>query len=360
MTLLADLLSFILPLLPEGAATQPRSAELLFAGDAMMHEAQISAAKTTDGSYSFDEYFDSIKPYIESADFAVVNFEASLGGKPYRGYPCFSAPDEYPEALTKAGFDFFLLANNHILDRRDRGLHRTIAGLDSLGIPHCGIYHDKAARDTLLPCIKNINGFKVGFLNYTYGTNGIVIQGDAVVNYIDTALIASDISNARSNGAELIATCIHWGDEYKLLPNLSQKRLADKLISLGADMIIGGHPHVVQPMEMRNYKGRNVLLVYSLGNFVSNMKTTDTRGGAMVRVKLDRDSLGTARVASAAYSLIYTEPPGEGRKNFRLMPADRSRDLRAKAFLRNAETIFNKHNVNIPKDTIFHHVQNCR
>ncbi|MCM1310400.1 MAG: CapA family protein [Bacteroides sp.] len=350
MTLLADLLAYILPLLPQMEA-QPQAAELIFAGDAMMHEAQISASRTPDG-HDFSGYFDSIRTCIESADFAVVNFEAPLGDKPYRGYPCFSAPDEYPRALTDAGFDFFLLANNHILDRRDRGLHRTISRLDSLGIPHCGIYHNAAHRDSLCPHIVDINGFKVGILNYTYGTNGITIQHDALVNYIDTAAIARDICQARTAGAELIAACLHWGEEYRLLPNAQQKRLADWLCTKDVDMIIGGHPHVIQPMEMRRHNGRNTLVVYSLGNFISNMKTADTRGGAMVRIRLERDSRGKAGVASAEYSLVFTEPPTPTRPNFRLMPAEKSKDYRAAAFIKNAEAIFSKHNINVPRKCI--------
>lgn len=354
MTFLVNLLSFIMPLLPQ-IGLQPQNAELLFAGDAMMHEAQIAAAKTAEG-YDFGGYFDSVRAYVSAADFAVVNFEASLGGKPYRGYPCFSAPDEYPRALTDAGFDFFLLANNHILDRRDKGLHRTIAMLDSLGIPHCGIYHDAADRDSLVPCIVNVNGFKIGMLNYTYGTNGIPVQENAVVNYIDTARIAADLRATRKAGAELVAVCLHWGEEYKLLPNLRQKRLADKLADLGADMIIGGHPHVVQPMELRQNGNRNTLVVYSLGNFISNMKTTNTRGGAMVRVSLERDSAGAARIAAANYALVFTEPASAGR-NYRLMPARRSRDFRAGAFIRNAMSIFNNHNINVAQDSTFCNVQ---
>jgi len=350
--ILANLLSFILPLIPEVLTVGEQSAEMLFAGDAMMHEGQISAARRPDG-YSFDGCFDAVRPYIESADYAVVNFEASLGGKPYRGYPCFSAPDGYPEALTDAGFDFFLLANNHILDRSDKGLHRTIALLDSLRIPHAGVYHDPAARDSLVPAIVDVKGFKVGLLNYTYGTNGITVRGRAVVNYIDSGRIAADVKATRNAGAELIALCIHWGDEYRLLPNGAQKALADKLTAMGVDMIIGGHPHVIQPMEMRaGPDGRPVLLVYSLGNFISNMKTDNTRGGAMVRVRLERDSIGRARVGSAAYSLVFTEPPANG-ANYRLVPAHKSSHPKATAFRRNAEAIFGKHNRGVPADTLF-------
>lgn len=352
MSVPVNLLTFFLPLMPQGADTRPGEAEMLFAGDAMMHEAQISASRTSSG-HDFTGYFDEVKDYVESADYAVVNFEASLGGKPYRGYPCFSAPDEYPQALADAGFDFFLLANNHILDRRDKGLHRTIARLDSLGIPHTGIYHDATARDSLVPAIVDVNGFKVGLLNYTYGTNGFTVQGDAVVDYINPDRIAADVDSARSRGAEIVAVCVHWGDEYRLLPNVHQKRLADQLTEMGVDMIIGGHPHVIQPMEMRTSPdGRPVLLVYSLGNFISNMKTNDTRGGAMVRVRLERDSIGTARVGSAAYSLVFTEPAGAG-SNFRLVPAHASSMPKAAVFRSNAEAIFSKHNKGVPADSLF-------
>ncbi len=350
--LLVDLLSFILPLVPEIADLPgPReSADLLFAGDAMMHQAQIDAAKV----HGFGGYFDEIKPFVERADFAVVNFEASLGGAPHSGYPCFSAPDDYPRALTDAGFDFFLLANNHILDRRDRGLHRTINLLDSLGIPHAGVYHDSAARDSLVPALVNVNGFKIGLLNYTYGTNGIQLRGPAVVNYIDRTQIAADVKAARAAGAELVAVCIHWGAEYKLLPSASQKSMARTLVDLGVDMIIGGHPHVVQPMEMLSGPdGKQVLLVYSLGNFISNMKTNDTRGGAMVRVHLDRDSLGQARVSGAAWSPVFVEPPSATGPNFRLVNPHSSPNPKAKVFLRNATDLFNRHNLNVPPDTLF-------
>ncbi|MDE6513028.1 MAG: CapA family protein [Muribaculaceae bacterium] len=349
---LVDLLSFILPLVPEIADLpgHGESADLLFAGDAMMHQAQIDAAKV----HGFEGYFSAIKPFVEKADFAVVNFEAPLGGTPYRGYPCFSAPDDYPRALTDAGFDFFLLANNHILDRRDRGLHRTINMLDSLGIPHAGVYHDAAARDSLVPALVNVNGFRIGLLNYTYGTNGIQLQGPAVVNYIDRGQIAADVSAARSAGAELVAVCIHWGEEYKLLPSAAQKSQAKMLADLGVDMIIGGHPHVVQPMEMlQGPDGKQSLLVYSLGNLISNMKTNDTRGGALVRVHLDRDSLGQARVASAAWSPVFVEPPSASNPNFRLVNPTTSTNPKAKVFLRNATDLFDRHNINVPYDTLF-------
>ncbi|MDE6369908.1 MAG: CapA family protein, partial [Duncaniella sp.] len=142
------------------------SAELVFAGDAMQHQRQIDAARQSDGSLDYGAYFTSLTPYISSADYAVVNLEAPLGGAPYSGYPMFCAHDNYVTALTDAGFDLILSANNHILDRRDRGLVRTIDTFERLGVPWLGIYRDADHRRSVLPFIRDINGFRIAFLNY--------------------------------------------------------------------------------------------------------------------------------------------------------------------------------------------------
>lgn len=331
--------------------------ELVFAGDAMQHSAQIDAAHNSDDTYSYDEYFAEIKPYIANADYAVVNLESPLGGKPYTGYPCFSAPDSYLNALTDAGFDLMLAANNHTLDRRDKGLLRTITQFEQHPIDYIGIYRNSSHRKDLLPFIKDINGFKIAFLNYTYGTNGITLQTNAIVDYIDKATIKADVEQARKAGAELIAVCIHWGDEYELLPNNAQKEMANYLCQLGVDMIIGGHPHVIQPMELRYNPviDKNTLLVYSLGNFISNMKTRDTRGGAMLKVNISRSITGKAMLDSASYRLVFTIPPTEKCKNFHLVPAESLNSgqwsVQCKEFRNAAIAIFDKHNFNVPRDT---------
>lgn len=334
----------------------PARAELVFVGDAMQHQSQLDAARCADGTYDYSDYFAAIEPYIKSADFAVANLEAPLGGKPYSGYPMFCAPDAYATALKDAGFDFLLTANNHMLDRRDRGLRRTIATLDSLGIPNVGVYNSASERAEKLPLIVDVKGFRIAMLNYTYGTNGITVQGDVVVDYMKYPDIERDVMAARRAGAELVCVCLHWGEEYHLLPTVWQKQLADKLTDLGVDMIIGGHPHVIQPMEMRsNKEGKPVFLVYSLGNFISGMRTTDTRGGAMVRVSLERDSVGKAQVAGASYRLVFVVPPGNGKKNYHLIPAETSGPQTTegwrKGFWNNARRIFDKHNINVPIDT---------
>lgn len=330
------------------------SATIVFAGDAMMHAAQIEAARQADGSYDFTDCFTAVSPYISEADYAVVNLEAPLGGKPYAGYPCFSAPDSYADALAGAGFDLFFTANNHCLDKRDRGARRTVDALSSAGIEHLGTYRDLAQRDSILPLIKDIGGIKVAFLNYTYGTNGIAPQGSIVVDYIDREKIAEDIRSARQKGAELVCAGMHWGYEYKLLPNAEQKALANFLVDQGVDLVIGSHPHVVQPMEMRaDSCGRRSLVVYSLGNFISNMKTRDTRGGALAKAWISRGPDGRAGVDSAAYRLVFTIP-AQGGENFRLVNCDdcdaSAWKVRCNDFRQTATSLFDKHNRGVALD----------
>lgn len=334
------------------AAKEPATATLVFAGDAMMHKGQLAAAHRADGTYDYSGCFDAFEDYISSADYAVANLETPLGTSNFTGYPCFNAPGAYADELKGKGFDMLLTANNHTLDRRDKGLRTTIDMLDQKGIEHVGTYRNQAERDTVLPMIRSINGIDIAFLNYTYGTNGIPVQGDVVVDYIDRKQMSRDINKAREAGAELICAAVHWGDEYVLLPNTAQRRLGDFLLGEGVDMVIGGHPHVIQPMVMHSDStGRNQLLVYSLGNFISDMKKTDTRGGALLKVHVSRDRAGVAHVDSASYRLVFVEPGAPGR-NHRLVDPDSCRSqwqAQAAAFSANARKIFMTHNVSVPE-----------
>lgn len=354
--LLFSLISFITGADSIGSAPK---AELLFVGDAMQHQAQLDKAKELGGGkeYDYSDCFWMIAPDVIKADYAVCNLEVPLGGGPdYTGYPCFSAPDSYAEALRDAGFDLMLTANNHCLDRRDKAARRTLKALDNLGIDHIGTYHDALQRDSLVPFVKKIKGFKVGFLNYTYGTNGINPRDGMEVALIDKNKIAKEIKKTRNAGAEILVVTMHWGIEYVLLENGVQRDLARFLIDQGVDMIIGSHPHVVQPMKVvRNEKeGKDVLVVYSLGNFISNMKTADTRGGALVRATIVRDADGKARFSHADYDTFFSAKP-EGKSNFRVIPSwmsemiPSSQKAHWEIFNRGASRIFDKHNVNVPR-----------
>lgn len=345
-------LSWLLPLwlTLAGVVFGYDEAEILFAGDAMQHVAQRDAARTADGRYDFSQCFTEFEAVIRSADLAVVNLETPVGPPPYQGYPCFNASPSYVDALANAGFDFFLTANNHTLDRGPRGLRATIAELVARGLGHIGTYSSDSARMRAIPEIVDVNGIKIGFLNYTYGTNGIQPRDGVVVDYIDREVIHADVDATRSAGADIVAVCMHWGDEYRMLPNTAQKHTADFLEAIGVDLIIGGHPHVIQPMELRPnryYPEKKVMLVYSLGNFISNMKKTDTRGGAMLRVRLRKDHRRVVEIVEADYTLVYTVPGSSPENNFHLEKPDSCGHPQAKEFSRNARRIFGEHNINV-------------
>lgn len=264
------------------------SISIYFAGDIMQHEAQLKAALRADGTYDYTGCFTQVTPEIEAADIAVCNFETTLGGAPYSGYPQFCSPDELAAAVRDAGFDIFLTANNHCMDRRNRGLVRTLDVLDSLGIPHLGTYRNQAERDSLYPYIIERNSMRIALLNYTYATNGIPVAAPCIVNYIDTTQIKADVIRARQLHADCIISCMHWGTEYRLEPDKSQKTLEEWLYSIGVDHIIGGHPHVVQPVRTlpHRYHAGSSLTVWSLGNYISNMSAPHTFQGLAVTTRL--------------------------------------------------------------------------
>lgn len=350
--LLFSLLSFITGAEQPGA---PIGADLLFVGDAMQHQTQIDQALSAGGgkTYDYSDCFTLIAPTISEADYAVANLEVPLGGPgTYSGYPCFSAPDSYAEALRDAGFDLMLTANNHCLDRSDKGARRTLTALDGMGLDHIGTYRDAAQRDSLVPFMKDINGISFAFLNYTYGTNGIPPRDGVEVSMIDRDKMAREIRLAREKGAEIVCVAVHWGVEYVLLENAVQRSLAEFLVDQGVDLVIGGHPHVVQPMKIvRNERdGKDVLVVYSLGNFISNMKTMDTRGGALVKVRIERDKDGKARFKKAAYDTFFSAKPTGPVDNFKVYPSDRADEIPAAQqqhwlmFDRSARRIFDAYN----------------
>lgn len=264
---------------------------LLFVGDLMQHQAQIDAARVSEGKYDYSSCFSLIKEQISQADLAIGNLEVTLGGRPYRGYPMFSAPDEYLQAIKDAGFDILLTANNHCLDRGKKGMERTIQLLDSSGIRYAGTYKNLSERRQRYPLFINRNGFRIALLNYTYGTNGIKATSPNIVNYIDKNTILQDIQSAKARQPDAIIACMHWGEEYQSLPNREQRELANWLLQQGVTHIIGSHPHVIQPMELRTNGTEQHIIVYSLGNFISNMSKANTDGGLIFTLQLEKHPL---------------------------------------------------------------------
>ena len=302
------LLSTVLSL--SSAVRAQNTLSLLFAGDAMGHEPQFQWAYNPEtGTYNYEPNFRYVAPYIQKSDLAIVNLEVTLGGKPYSGYPTFSTPDSYKDALVNCGFDVMTLANNHILDRGKRGLERTLS-LVSDCCPNVGAYRDSADRAERYPLILELQGLRIALFNVTYGTNGFMPVAPNIVNYIDTAEIAADLRSIEDKHIDLKIMSIHWGDEYVLKAIPKQREMARWLADQGFDLIIGGHPHVVEDAEylpvtrVRDNKEveMQVPVLYSLGNLISNQRREHTHGGIMVRVDIN---LENADIVNVSYLPCY-------------------------------------------------------
>lgn len=273
-----------------GAAQTPQDTLILyFAGDVMQHRAQLDRAYRPDSrTYDYSGCFNAMYPEIRRAQFAFCNLETTLGDTLFSGYPAFCSPVQLASALKEAGFDICLTANNHCLDRGSKGLVRTISVLDSLGLKHLGTYSGLASRNMQYPFMIEWKKRRIALLNCTYGTNGIPVPEGRIVNLIDTVQLGRDIIAARARGADCIIACMHWGTEYMTRPDREQLRIERWLYAKGVDHIIGGHPHVVQPVqEYRNDRGGlEHLTVWSLGNYISAMTAQNTFDGLAVTLFL--------------------------------------------------------------------------
>jgi poly-gamma-glutamate synthesis protein (capsule biosynthesis protein) len=297
----------------------------MFIGDVMSHMPQVDAARLEDGTYDYAPCYRFLAPYIASADLCIANMEVPLAGAPYSGYPQFSCPDNMMSQLFDAGVDVFLTSNNHTCDKGAKGIRRTIQVMDSLGIPHVGTYLDSADFQQRNPLIVEKNGFRIAVLNYTYGTNGIPAPNPFIVNLLDSAAIARDVARARELKADYIVVMPHWGIEYARHQNKEQSGYARYIYECGADMVIGGHPHVVQPITLENRNEYGVaqrVTAYSLGNFVSNQRKRYTDGGIIVKCEMVRDTNGTIRITNYEY-LPYWVYKGtcQGKYQYHILPA---------------------------------------
>lgn len=296
---------------------------LLFAGDVMGHMPQISSAyDSSTGKYNFNPVFSQVQPLISNADIAVANLETTLAGVPYSGYPQFSAPDSLASALKNAGFDIIITANNHCMDRGPAGLVRTISVLDSMKVLSTGTFVNDSARKARYPLFVTVKGVKLAFLNCTYGTNGIPVKAPNIVNFIDTVQLKQDLAKAEEAKADYTIVTIHWGIEYERQQNAGQTKTASFLLKHGADMIIGMHPHVVQPIAKYPNKADTAnyhLVVYSLGNYVSNQRDRYKDGGIMFNVRLRKTD--QTRVADFSYSPVWVyKGPVDNKLQYRIIP----------------------------------------
>lgn len=359
-------LSLLLSLAAIDTAAQEESNELfsmLFIGDIMGHDDQIiSALDTGTGKYSYDTVFSYVAPLIGDADLAFANFEVTLAGRPYKGYPQFSSPPELAVACREAGIDCFLTANNHSADRGYDGVMGTIMRLDSLGISHTGTFRNEEERDTLNPLIICSKGISVAVLNYTYGTNGIEVPGPVTINMLDTGIIGRDLEKTAGLDPDITVLFLHWGTEYNTIPSSQQEKIARQFLSMGADLVIGSHPHVLQKMIWTKEDSTEGLIVYSLGNFISNQRRPGTDGGTMVRILFERDN-GSLRIKDAGYCLTWVYiPVNNGKKEYYILPCaefedktdfftDQADFLQMKKFTEESRNLLNRQNIAIPEIT---------
>lgn len=275
---------------------EENSVTLLAVGDNLIHIEVVQSGLQKDGSYNYDHLYDEIKDEIMAADIAVVNQETILGGKAltYSGYPAFNSPTEIGDALVAAGFDVILHATNHTMDKGLQGVLNTLEFWDRYpDITVLGINKSKEDRDRI-PVIEK-NGIKIAMLNYTYGLNGYKVPGDKpyLVNMLDKKQMEKDIKKARRE-ADFVIVFPHWGTEYVYEPVQSQKDLTEFFYNLKVDLVIGTHPHVLQPVEwVTSDPDHRMLVYYSLGNFLSYQKEAPRMLGAMAHVTITKDGDGT-------------------------------------------------------------------
>ena len=306
----------------------PDTATILVMGDVMMHRDQISNAARPDGTYDFSTYLANIKPMIEKADLSIANMEFTLAGRPYTGYPCFSAPDGYEDYVASCGVDVFLTANNHILDKGKNGLERTLSrysDMESSGIvKHTGVSASDVDDRMRFPLMVAVKGVRVALVNFTYGTN---IKGDSdfpKVHLTDKKEIEAAVRRARRAGADFVIALPHWGTEYVLSHSSSQEALADWLVGIGCDAVIGAHPHVVQDCgqvsAFSDGSLKKVPVVYSLGNIVSNMSATNTQVGMIASLRIVTDEDGVKTMLPPRLTFTWCTRPGTLTDSYATVP----------------------------------------
>lgn len=293
-------------------------------GDILIHDRVYNDAAVTDKGYDFYPKLKYVEPYLNQSTVTFANQETMIGGEEFglSSYPTFNSPVEVGEVLKEIGVDVVSIANNHTLDRGEEVIQSAIRHWDNLDMMYVGAYKDKVDRDTKR-IMDTKEGISLGFLAYTYGTNGIPIpEGkDYLVNLIDKDRMANDIAKMKKE-ADVIIVSMHLGDEYVRMPNKEQKDLVQFLADKGVHIALGHHPHVLQPTEWVEGKdGNNMFVIYSLGNFFSGQKELYQKLGGIITLTITKQEKGnksTIDVHSPEFTLTYNA--SEGEKNYMVYP----------------------------------------
>jgi poly-gamma-glutamate synthesis protein (capsule biosynthesis protein) len=292
----------------------------------MVHDVQYQQAfDYQTGTYDFHPMFAKVKENLQ-ADILVGNLETTLAGPElgYSGYPRFNTPDNLAKALSELGFDLLFTANNHCLDKGEIGLKRTLEILDKNNIVHTGTFQSE--EETQKPCIITANGISFGFLNYTYGTNGLKVpEGkEYLVNYIAVEKMVKEINNLKPL-VDMVVVGLHFGNEYWQNPSEEQRFLVHEAAKAGAQIILGSHPHVLQPYEFIEVEGKKCFAVYSLGNFVSGQKQRYTDSGAILEIIIEKSILDKhPRIVQIDFTPVWVRRfMNAGRLKMEVIPAEK-------------------------------------
>lgn len=286
--------------------------DIMMVGDILAHEGVYNSGLQADGTYNFDHLFKNIKSDISAADIRIVNQETILGGVELglSGYPCFNSPYEIGVAEAKAGFNVILHATNHTLDKGLTGVENCL-NFWKTNYPEMAVLGiNETEEDYNDIYVYNKDGFKIAILNYTYGTNGIAIPASKpyIVNMLDVDKITQDVTKAKEI-ADMVVVCPHWGTEYVYEPDSNQKYWTNLFLKLGVDVVIGAHPHVMEPVEtLTRDDGHQMVVYYSLGNFVSNQDKMPRMLGGMAKVTLVKSGTdNSCYVKQYSYTPIVTQ-----------------------------------------------------
>ena len=306
------------------ATEQETSARIMANGDLLYHDIIYISAKKSDGTYDFHENFEYVKPWLKQADLVIGDFEGTVNKDHYlAGYPLFNAPGEVMDAIKDAGYQVLDLAHNHILDSQIEGVVSTADAIEKAGMTPIGVYTHEP-RDKAPIVIKEVNGIKVALLAYSYGFNGIeqsISQEDynRYLSDLDEDKMKAEIERAEKE-ADITIIMPQMGVEYQIEPTEEQKKLYHKMIDWGADIIFGGHPHVVEPAETVEKDGDKKLIIYSMGNFISNQRIETmqdvenakwTERGVLMDVTIKKKSgKTTIETAQAHPSWVSRTPKG--------------------------------------------------
>ncbi len=302
-------------------------------GDIMCHNTQYTDAYNSNtGTYDFSYVFKDIKTKIKTADIAIGNLETTFAGKSvgYSSYPTFNTPESLADNLKDLGLDVLTTANNHSLDKGYKGIESTIDYLDKADISHTGTFKSEEDQNKIL--IKNVKDVKIAFLSYTYGTNGIKVPTgkDYCINLIDKELIKKQLELAKAENPDIICVSMHWGIEYQTKQNKEQEALADFLFENGVDIILGSHPHVLQPMEKRTVtledgSTKDGFVIYSLGNFMSGQVKENTKNSIILDLKITKKAQdGKISIDSVNYTPIYMYKSTAKTKAYKILDIESS------------------------------------